>query len=291
MVSFAGLFENLMHTFQTQQALRAALAQERKENKTIGFVPTMGALHPGHLELVRRCIAENDICVVSIFVNPTQFNDKNDLLNYPRNFDKDFQLLEKAGCHYIFAPSEEDIYPEPDIRVFDFGELACVMEGRFRPGHFNGVAQVVSKLFEIVEPNRAYFGLKDFQQLTIVRDLAKQLKLNIEIVPVPVVREYDGLAMSSRNMRLNPGQRKEAANISRILKESNSLHKLHSVTELKTWVGDQINQSPELDVEYFDIVDGFTLKSIVNWEDTEYPVGCIAVFAGDVRLIDNIIYN
>jgi len=280
-----------MRTFQTQQALKTALAQERKENKTIGFVPTMGALHPGHLELVRRCMAENDICVVSIFVNPTQFNDKNDLLNYPRNFNKDFQLLEKAGCYCVFAPSEEDIYPEPDIRVFDFGELACVMEGQFRPGHFNGVAQVVSKLFEIVQPNRAYFGLKDFQQLAIVRDLVRQLKLNVEIVPVPIVREYDGLAMSSRNTRLNQSQRKEAANISRILKESNSLRKSYTVSELIIWVRDQINQSPELEVEYFNIVNGFTLKPINNWEDTEYPVGCIAVFAGDVRLIDNIAYE
>jgi pantoate--beta-alanine ligase len=280
-----------MQIFQTQSALKTILDQERKETKTIGFVPTMGALHSGHLELVRRCVAENDICVVSIFVNPTQFNNKSDLLNYPRDLGADSEMLKKIGCHYVFAPSEDEIYPEPDTRVFNFGNLADVMEGQFRPGHFNGVAQVVSKLFDIVMPDRAYFGLKDFQQLVIIRDLVKQLNLNVEIVPVPIIREKDGLAMSSRNMRLNPEQRKEAANISRVLKESGSLHKLYTVAELKIWVRDQINQSPELDVEYFDIVDGFTLKSIVNWEDTEYPVGCIAVFAGDVRLIDNIIYN
>jgi pantoate--beta-alanine ligase len=280
-----------MQIFQTQSELKTILDQERKETKTIGFVPTMGALHPGHLELVRKCVAENDICVVSVFVNPTQFNNKSDLLNYPRDLDADSEMLKKIGCHYVFAPSEDEIYPEPDTRVFKFGNLADVMEGQFRPGHFCGVAQVVSKLFDIVMPDRAYFGLKDFQQLVIIRDLVKQLNLNIEIVPVPIIREEDGLAMSSRNMRLNPGQRKEAVNISRVLKESNPLHKLYTVTELKIWVKDQINQSPELDVEYFDIVDGFTLKSIANWEDTEYPVGCIAVFAGDVRLIDNIIYN
>ena len=280
-----------MKVFQTRSDLKSALGQERKENKSIGFVPTMGALHPGHIELVRRCVAENDICVVSIFVNPTQFNDKDDLLHYPRTFSEDFELLKKAGCHYIFAPSVEEIYPEPDTRIFQFGELANVMEGEFRPGHFNGVAQVVSKLFEIVKPDRAYFGLKDFQQLAIVRDLVKQLDLDIEIVPVPIVREKDGLAMSSRNRRLNREQRTEAANISKILKESNVLHKSYSVNELKIRVRDQINQFQELTVEYFDIVDGFTLKSIDSWDETNYPVGCIAVFAGEVRLIDNIIYE
>lgn len=279
-----------MKIHQTISTLKSALAADRKENKTIGFVPTMGALHAGHIELVNRCVTENDVCVVSIFVNPTQFNDKNDLLSYPRTFDEDSKLLEEAGCHYIFFPSVEEIYPSPDTRVFEFGDLANVMEGEFRPGHFNGVAQVVSKLFEIVEPDRAYFGLKDFQQLAIVRDMVKQLKLKLEIVPVPIVRESDGLAMSSRNVRLNPAQRKEAPTISRILAESKNKYATSSINDLKVWVQNQINESPELEVEYFDIVDGLTLKSIRDQKDTEYPVGCIAVFAGNVRLIDNIIY-
>ena len=280
-----------MKNFQTRPELKAALEQERKESKSIGFVPTMGALHSGHIELVRKCVAENDICVVSIFVNPTQFNDKNDLLNYPRTLSEDLDMLEKAGCQCVFTPSSEEIYPEEDSRVFEFGDLANVMEGRFRPGHFNGVAQVVSILFDIVEPDRAYFGLKDFQQLAIVRDLVRQLQLNIEIIPVPIVRESDGLAMSSRNTRLSPKQRKEAPAIARALAESLTLYKSSTVDELKNRVREAINQLPELEVEYFDIVDGFTLKSINNWEDSKYPVGCVAVFAGKVRLIDNIIYQ
>ena len=280
-----------MKNFQTRPELKAALEQERKESKSIGFVPTMGALHSGHIDLVRKCVAENDICVVSIFVNPTQFNNKNDLLNYPRTLSEDLDMLEKAGCQCVFTPSSEEIYPEEDSRVFEFGDLANVMEGRFRPGHFNGVAQVVSILFDIVEPDRAYFGLKDFQQLAIVRDLVRQLQLNIEIIPVPIVRESDGLAMSSRNTRLNPKQRKEAPAIARALAESLALYKSSTVNELKIRVREAINQFPELEVEYFDIVDGFTLKSINSWEDSKYPVGCVAVFAGEVRLIDNIIYK
>ena len=280
-----------MKNFQTRPELKAALEQERKESKSIGFVPTMGALHSGHIDLVRKCVAENDICVVSIFVNPTQFNNKNDLLNYPRTLSEDLDMLEKAGCQCVFTPSSEEIYPEEDSRVFEFGDLANVMEGRFRPGHFNGVAQVVSILFDIVEPDRAYFGLKDFQQLAIVRDLVRQLQLNIEIIPVPIVRESDGLAMSSRNTRLSPKQRKEAPAIARALTESLALYKSSTVDELKIRVREAINQFPELEVEYFDIVDGFTLKSINSWEDSKYPVGCVAVFAGEVRLIDNIIYK
>ena len=285
------ILECFMKIFQAKSALKAVLEQEQKENKSIGFVPTMGALHSGHIELVKKCVAENDICIVSIFVNPTQFNDRNDLINYPRTYAEDYELLKNAGCHYVFSPSEEEIYPEPDTRVFDFGELASTMEGKFRPGHFNGVAQVVSKLFEIVDPNRAYFGIKDFQQLAIIKEVVKQLNLNIEIVPVSIVRESDGLAMSSRNQHLNKEQRKEAAIISKILKTSDSLRTTYTVKDLEIWVKDQINQSPELTVEYFDIIDGFTLKSIKNWGDTEYSVGCIAVFAGSVRLIDNVTYQ
>ena len=279
-----------MKIIYTIADLQKELVNTQKESKTIGFVPTMGALHQGHIELVKRSVAENNICVVSIFVNPTQFNDKNDLVKYPRTLEADCDLLQKAGCSYVFAPSVEEIYPEPDTRQFEFGDLANVMEGQFRPGHFNGVAQVVSRLFDIVKPDKAYFGEKDFQQLAIIREMVKQLKLNLEIIACPIVREPDGLAMSSRNTRLSESQRTNAASISQILFESKNIRKEQSVQSLKAWVIDKINTIPELKTEYFDIVDGLTLQSVQDWEDTEYPVGCIAVFAGEVRLIDNISY-
>ena len=279
-----------MKTIHTIKELQALLQQERNENKTIGFVPTMGALHAGHIELVKCSVAENDISVVSIFVNPTQFNDKEDLVKYPRTLEKDCELLEKAENHYVFAPTVEEIYPEPDTRRFDFGQLASVMEGQFRPGHFNGVAQVVSRLLDIVKPDKAYFGEKDFQQLAIIRELVKQLEIGVQIIPYPIVRESDGLAMSSRNARLTENQRKEAVAISQTLFKSKDLKNQYSVEELKSRVIQTINSSSELKTEYFDIVDGFTLQSIQSWEETTYPVGCIAVFAGEVRLIDNVTY-
>lgn len=279
-----------MKVIHTSKELQDLLIKERVDNATIGFVPTMGALHAGHIELVKRSVAENKVSVVSIFVNPTQFNDKNDLLQYPRTLEADYRLLEQTGNHYVFVPSVEEIYPKPDTRQFGFGSLETVMEGRFRPGHFNGVAQVVSRLLDIVKPDRAYFGEKDFQQLAIVRELVKQLNLPVEIISCPIVREKDGLAMSSRNTRLNTKQRKEAVFISQALFESKNRSKNHTVEELKSWVTEHINIHPELQVEYFDIVDGVTLQSIRDWNDTAYPVGCVAVFAGDVRLIDNITY-
>jgi len=273
----------VIHTIAELQAIL-------KEGKKIGFVPTMGALHQGHIELVKRSVAENELSVVSIFVNPTQFNDKNDLLKYPRTLDADCELLQKVGNDIVFAPSVEEIYPKPDTRQFDFGSLETVMEGQFRPGHFNGVAQVVSRLFDIVKPNNAYFGEKDFQQLAIIRALTKQLNLDIQIVACPIIREKDGLAMSSRNARLNENQRNEAVFISQALFESKKIQKEYTVEALKLWVIEQINVHSELQIEYFEIVDGVTLQSIQNWEDTKYPVGCIAVFAGTTRLIDNISY-
>ena len=279
-----------MKLIQTVAELQRILAQKRKKNKSIGFVPTMGALHPGHLALVEHCVSENDVSVVSVFVNPTQFNDPNDLLKYPRTLESDCQLLETVSTDFVFAPLVEEIYPEPDTRQFGFGALETVMEGRFRPGHFNGVAQVVSRLFDIVKPDRAYFGEKDFQQLAIIRALVKQLNLNIEIVPHPIVREPDGLAMSSRNTRLLPIQRKNAALISQTLFESKDKKNQLSVSELKLDVTNTINQIPELEVEYFDLVDSNTLQSVQDWNDSEHIVGCIAVFAGEVRLIDNITY-
>jgi pantoate--beta-alanine ligase len=277
-----------MRKIHTVAGLQKELTGERTGEKTIGFVPTMGALHQGHLELVKRSVAENDVSVVSIFVNPTQFNDKNDLLKYPRTLEADCRLLETAGDVLVFAPAVEEIYPQPDVRQFEFGSLATVMEGKFRPGHFNGVAQVVSRLFEIVKPDKAYFGEKDFQQLAIIRALVKQLDLPVQIVACPIVREKDGLAMSSRNIRLTAAQRKEAPVIFQTLFESKKRKNDYSPESLKLWVTNRINAVPGFQVEYFDIVDGFTLQSIQKWEDTEYPVACIAVFAGEIRLIDNI---
>jgi len=280
-----------MLLYTTIQDLQNTLSDDRLAGKTIGFVPTMGALHEGHLELVKRSVRENSVSVVSIFVNPTQFNDANDLLKYPRTLEADCDLLRSAACDYVFAPDVKEIYPGPDMRQFDFGDLVTGMEGRFRPGHFNGVAQVVSRLFYIVKPDRAYFGEKDFQQLAVVKALVHQLNLPVQIVACPIVRELGGLAMSSRNRRLDETQRKQAVVISKTLFESLKMKQNRSVAKLKQWVINQINSTFGLKVEYFDIVDGYTLQSIKNWGDTSYPVGCIAVFCGDVRLIDNVAYQ
>ena len=273
------------------EELKNFLSSERENGFSVGFVPTMGALHQGHISLVNRCAGENNVCVVSIFVNPTQFNDKKDLETYPRTPDKDIALLESAGCNYLFAPSEHEMYPEPDTRIFDFGQLTEVMEGEHRPGHFNGVAQIVSKLFAAAEPDRAYFGEKDFQQVAVVRAMTKQLHLPIQIIACPILREADGLAMSSRNVRLTKEQRQKAPLIAQTLKESTNFTAGKSVRDVTTYVTDTLNKEPLMRVEYFDIVDGDTLSSINNWSDTTCPVGCIAVFCGEVRLIDNITYE
>lgn len=270
--------------------LKKFLALEREKGKKVGLVPTMGALHAGHISLVKRCVAENDICVVSDFVNPTQFNDKHDLETYPRTLDADCALLEPVGCDYVFAPSVAEMYPEPDTRVFNLGPVAEVMEGPRRPGHFNGVAQVVSKLFYIVEPDNAYFGEKDFQQIAVIREMVRQLNLPVHIVDCPIQREADGLALSSRNTRLTPEQRQKAPVIARTLKESTTFVPAKSVQEVIDYVVNTINQVPEMEVEYFEIVDGNTMQPIQNWSDTTYPVGCITVYCGEVRLIDNIKY-
>lgn len=270
--------------------LKNFLALEREKGKKVGLVPTMGALHAGHISLVKRCVAENDICVVSDFVNPTQFNDKHDLETYPRTLDADCALLEPVGCDYVFAPSVAEMYPEPDTRVFNWGPVAEVMEGPRRPGHFNGVAQVVSKLFYIVEPDNAYFGEKDFQQIAVIREMVRQLNLPVHIVDCPIQREADGLALSSRNTRLTPEQRQKAPVIARTLKESTTFVPAKSVQEVIDYVVNTINQVPEMEVEYFEIVDGNTMQPIQNWSDTTYPVGCITVYCGEVRLIDNIKY-
>lgn len=259
--------------------------------QSIGFVPTMGALHDGHLSLVNQSVKDNPVTVVSIFVNPTQFNDSNDLKRYPRNLKTDLQLLETTGCDIVFAPEAEEIYPEPDTRTFDFGHIDKVMEGKHRPGHFNGVAQVVSKLFEIVKPGRAYFGLKDFQQLAIINKLTEILNLPVEIVPCPVVREKSGLAMSSRNSLLTGEEKENASIIYKTLQNAKNISSTKNVKELENWVIETINKNRFLNVEYFEIVDFENLLPVKSWDEQVKKIGCIAVFCGGVRLIDNIIFN
>lgn len=280
-----------MKIVHTIQELQSELKPLKEAGKQVGLVPTMGALHAGHASLVRRCVAENPISVVSVFVNPTQFNDKNDLIKYPRTLEADCRLLESVGATYVFAPSVEEMYPTPDTRQFSFAPLDTVMEGKYRPGHFNGVAQIVSKLFDAVNPDKAYFGEKDFQQLAIIREMVKQLHYNLQIIGCPIVREEDGLALSSRNTRLSQDERATALTISRTLFESRTYAADHTVDETIRFVTDQIDHTEGLRMEYFEIVDGNTLQPIQHWNDTDYAVGCITVFCGEVRLIDNIKYK
>lgn len=263
---------------------------ENYKSKNVGFVPTMGALHSGHISLVERSVKENDVTVVSVFVNPTQFNDKADLERYPRTEEADKKLLEAAGCDIVFMPQVEEMYPEEDTRVFNFGSIETVMEGKYRPGHFNGVAQIVSKLFYAVEPTRSYFGEKDFQQVAIIRDMVRQLNLPVEIIACPIIREESGLARSSRNELLSAEERKKAALISEVLSKSVNFAKEMSVEEVKNWVCEQFTHDEVFKMDYYDIVDGDSLQSISSWEDSDYIVGCIAIYCGKIRLIDNIHY-
>lgn len=280
-----------MKVINTIKELKTLLGECRAAGKSIGLVPTMGALHAGHASLVDRAVMENDVVVVSIFVNPTQFNDKNDLKNYPRTLEADCALLEKIGAAVAFAPEVEEMYPTEDTRRFSFAPLDTVMEGACRPGHFNGVAQIVSKLFYAVEPDRAYFGEKDFQQLAIIREMVRQLALPLEIVGCPIVRETDGLAMSSRNTLLSADERERALTISSALFASVDFAKVNTLEATKDFVEDIINDTPSLELEYYRIVDGNTLQEIEEWSDSDYVVGCIALFCGNVRLIDNIKYK
>lgn len=280
-----------MKLIRTIKELQAELDTYKKQGKKIGLVPTMGALHAGHASLVKRSVSENSATVVSVFVNPTQFNDKNDLIKYPRNLDADCQLLEEVGATFVFAPAVEEMYPEPDTRQFNFAPLDTVMEGAFRPGHFNGVAQIVTKLFDAVQPDNAYFGEKDFQQLAIIRAMVKQLGYTLHIVGCPIVRETDGLALSSRNARLSKEEREIALNISQTLFKSRTFAASHSLEETVKFVEDSIAAVDGLRLEYFQIVDGNTLQPVSDWEDSDYIVGCITVFCGEVRLIDNIKYK
>lgn len=280
-----------MKLISTIKDLKSLLDECRAAGKTVGLVPTMGALHQGHASLVERAVKENDVAVVSVFVNPTQFNDKNDLKNYPRTLEADCALLENIGADIAFAPSVEEMYPTEDTRQFSFAPIDTVMEGACRPGHFNGVAQIVSKLFYAVEPDKAYFGEKDFQQLAIIREMVRQLDLKLEIVGCPIVRETDGLAMSSRNTLLTADERQRALTISRTLFASLDYAAGNSLAATKAFVEEKINSTPGLELEYYQIVDGNTLQEINEWSDSDYIVGCIALFCGKIRLIDNIKYK
>ena len=282
-----------MKVVNTVQELKAELAAFRSEGKKIGLVPTMGALHAGHASLVGRSVKENDVTVVSVFVNPTQFNDKKDLETYPRTLEADCRLLESMGADIVFAPSAEEVYPEPDTRTFSYPPTDTVMEGAFRPGHFNGVCQIVSKLFSYVEPDKAYFGEKDFQQIAVVKAMVKDLNIPVEICPCKIVREDDGLALSSRNALLTAEERTLAVNISKTLFASVDYAKEHTLEETKKFVIDTINAHEGLEVQYYEIVDGASLRSLASWDDSDYIVGCITVFCGarPVRLIDNVKYK
>lgn len=282
-----------MQVFHKIVELQNKLFEERRHGKSIGIVPTMGALHEGHASLVKRCVEDNDVTVVSVFVNPTQFNDPKDLSSYPRDIDADCKLLESVEADYVFAPSIEEMYPTPDTRHFEFPPITTVMEGAHRPGHFNGVCQVVSRLFYIVRPDRAYFGEKDWQQIAVVKAMVNFLGLNIKIVECPIVRDADGLAKSSRNALLSSDERKVAPNIFKALKDSIEYAATHGVSDTHDYVVSRINSVDGLEVEYFEIVDGNTLQPVSRWEDSEYIVGCITVYCGarPVRLIDHIKYK
>lgn len=282
-----------MVIFNTKKDLEAALAEARAAGKKIGLVPTMGALHAGHASLVKKSVADNDVTVVSVFVNPTQFNDKNDLKNYPRTLEADCALLESLGADYVFAPTVEEVYPEPDTRRFSYPPIDTVMEGARRPGHFNGVCQIVSKLFYMVQPDRAYFGEKDFQQIAVIRAMVKDLGFKLELCPCPIVREESGLALSSRNALLSESEKQIAVCISQALKTSVSFSTDHTVAETHDLVVGALNATRGLEVEYFEIVDGITLQPVTSWDATDYIVGCITVYCGAnrIRLIDNIKYR
>lgn len=284
-----------MIILSTVDEVRDFVARERGRNASVGLVPTMGALHEGHLSLVEKAVEGNDVAIVSVFVNPTQFNNPTDLATYPRQEEEDFRLLAKAGVTAVFAPSVEEMYPGgPDaqpVHEFELGEAAEVMEGKYRPGHFQGVAQVVSLLFRIVEPDRAYFGEKDFQQIAVIRNMVKSEGIKVDIIACPIKRADDGLALSSRNALLSPEQRQIAPEIHAALKDSVDYSMKHSVKATHDTVVERLNALPGLEVEYFEIVDARTLSSIDEWEESPWVVGCITVYCGKVRLIDNIAYR
>lgn len=281
-----------MQVFHKIVELQNKLFEDRKNGKSVGLVPTMGALHEGHASLVKKSVKDNDVTVVSVFVNPTQFNDPKDLSSYPRDIEADCKLLEEIGADYVFTPSVEEMYPTPDTRHFEFPPISTVMEGAHRPGHFNGVCQVVSRLFYITRPDKAYFGEKDWQQIAVVKAMVRSLNLNVKIVECPIIRDTDGLARSSRNALLSADEREIAPNIFKALKESIEYSKKHNINETHDYVVEKINSVNGLEVEYFEIVDGNTLQRVSDWNDSDYIVGCITVYCGKrpVRLIDHIKY-
>ncbi len=282
-----------MKIIDTVAALQLAVTEAKQQGLSVGLVPTMGALHEGHASLIRQCVAENQLTVVSVFVNPTQFNDPKDLQHYPRTFEVDAQLIASLGGDIVFAPSVEEIYPQEDKRVFSYPPIDTVMEGARRPGHFNGVCQIVSKLFDMVTPDKAYFGEKDFQQIAVVRAMMRDLGYKFQLVPCPIVRETSGLALSSRNALMSEDERVLATNIYRILRESVVFSQAHTVAETQRFVVNQLNALEGLEVEYYEIVNGETLQTVTSWEDAAQIQGCITVFCGarPVRLIDNISYR
>ena len=282
-----------MKIIDTVAALQLAVTEAKQQGLSVGLVPTMGALHEGHASLIRQCVTENQLTVVSVFVNPTQFNDPKDLLHYPRTFEADAQLIASLGGDIVFAPSVEEIYPQEDKRVFSYPPIDTVMEGARRPGHFNGVCQIVSKLFDMVSPDKAYFGEKDFQQIAVVRAMMHDLGYKFQLVPCPIVRETSGLALSSRNALMSEDERVLATNIYRTLRESVVFSQAHTVAETQQFVVNQLNALEGLEVEYYEIVNGETLQTVTSWEDAAQIQGCITVFCGarPVRLIDNISYR
>jgi pantoate--beta-alanine ligase len=280
-----------MQVFHFKRELVDYLNNLRNLNKKVGLVPTMGALHQGHLSLLSYSLRENDITLATVFVNPSQFNDKNDLLNYPRTLENDIDMLARTKCDLVFCPEADEMYPEPDLRVFDFGTIGNVMEGLLRPGHFSGVAQIVTKFFDLIKPDKAYFGEKDFQQLAIIKYLVRELNYPVDIIACPIIREHDGLAMSSRNRLLSTGQRKSVPLISQTLFEAVKKKTQLNVEEIKKWVVEKINSDRNLKTEYFEIVDDMYLKPVSAWNEMSKKVGCIAVRVGNIRLIDNIRFD
>lgn len=267
--------------------IQEIVSLEKQKGNTIGFVPTMGALHQGHISLIEASKKQTDITVCSIFVNPTQFNNAADLTHYPRTPDADIALLEAAGCDILYMPDVKDVYPENDTRKFDFGYLDTILDGAHRPGHFNGVGQVVSILFEGVKPNKAFFGSKDYQQVMVVKDLVKQLHLPVEIIACPILREDDGLAMSSRNSRLTVDERKVAGFIPQIMQEAKRIVIEKGVDEAKAFVTESIAKVPIMKLDYYEICDTNTLESVSKLIKNKQAVSLIAVFVGNIRLIDN----
>lgn len=280
-----------MQVFEKINHIRDFIQTHREKGETIGFVPTMGALHEAHLSLVDYAKQETDIVAVSVFVNPAQFNNPDDLQKYPRDMEGDIQKLKQREVDVVFAPSEQEMYPEKITKQYDFGHLDKVMEGKHRPGHFNGVAIIVHKLFTIINPDKAYFGNKDYQQLVIIQQLTRQENIPVEVVGCPIIRESDGLAMSSRNQRLSRQEREIAPVLYQTLKKAVELKNHKTIDDVKRFVSEAIKNTNAINLEYFEIADSNTLTSISEWSESDYPRGFIAAWLGDVRLIDNIAFN